>query len=436
MIERGITTEIENFFTGFHNLALLITGAPETGKTTAVREYGRRAFRCFVEIDLNDETVLGTLNGFSNTHDLLTRISSLVDIPFLEGETLIFFDSVESFPDIITAVKFLVDDGRYRYILAGTLSDIEIRAISSIPVGYLAWMNMYPLSLLEFFSASGVSDGDLAEVKYAYDNLTPVESSLHSRLLGLFRLYLRVGGMPGAVQRYIETNDLSRVRDEQMRILEKYREIFQKNERRGMNRICQIYNLIPSELERPARRFIVTSLGKGIKAGRCQPCFSWFESTGITIPVHYVEKPILPLEAEKKPGLFKLFPSDVGLLSADYDSSSSALCETAVAGELLSHGLNLFCYNSRKNGEIDFVLRINTSVLPVIVRSGKENKRHSALKNIMKNEEYDIGRGVVLTDDNMKVRGRVVFLPVYMAAFIRNDECGTLIYKVDLSGLE
>ena len=167
MIRRSITADIEKFFSSDERDSLLVSGPPLTGKTEVIREYGRRAFRCFVEISFADEEVLSTVRGFRNTKDLLTRLSAVAGGAFEKGETLIFIDNVECLPDILTAVKFLVDDGRYRYVLACSLTDTLLSSVRSIPVGYMARLDMHPLSLLEFFQTSGISDEDIASVNYS-----------------------------------------------------------------------------------------------------------------------------------------------------------------------------------------------------------------------------------------------------------------------------
>ena len=434
MIRRSITEDIEKFFSSNDRNALLVSGPPLTGKTEVIREYGRMAFRCFVEISLADEEVLSTVRGFRNTKDLLTRLSAVAGGAFEKGETLIFIDNVECLPDILTAVKFLVDDGRYRYVLACSLTDTLISSVRSIPVGYMARLDMHPLSLPEFFRASGISDEDIASLKTSCDELVPVDVRLHEKCLELFSLYLKVGGMPSAVEVWLETGNIERVREEQKRILGEYGKIIRNAERRGMDRMEDIFRLIPSELGKADKRFFISSLGRDMKSGRCGKSFGWLENSGLTIPVHHAV--INPYLRKKKHGLFKLFPCDVGLLYASGASDAyGELTENAVVEELVYHGIRPFCYTDKKNGELDFVITVDDAILPVIVSVGKDYHRHSALKKVMADGEYGLKKAVVLSGGNVKVKGNVVYLPVYMAAFIRNSEMGSFIYKVDLSGL-
>ena len=449
MIRRRITAKIEEFFTSHDREALLITGARQVGKTYSIREYGSRCFKHFVDINLyENREALKTLEGFRDTKDLLTRITALADAPLENGSTLIFIDEVQLLPDIITAVKFLVDDGRYRYILSGSLLGLELNDIRSIPVGYLSVMEMHPLSIEEFFLANGLNESLITTLKTCYDNSSPVDAYLHDKLMSLFRLYLVVGGMPRAVQVYLDTFDLNRVLEVQKDILGRYREDVAKHVGEGNLFIKDIFDIIPSELNNPNKRFILKKLNEKFRFSKFEESFIWLAKAGIALPVYNVEEPKAPLELSRLRNLFKFFSNDVGLLAAQYARGIQArilrgddcinygcIYENAVAEELFSNGLSLFYFNSKKQGEIDFLVRINDSILPIEVKSGKDYVRHNALKNVMGNEEYGLKKAVVLTSGNVKVNGNIVYLPVYMAAFIRNDEMGSFIYKVDLSGL-
>ncbi len=449
MIKRKITSKIEDFFNTYDKQALLITGARQVGKTFSIREYGGRCFKNFVEINLFEKkAAVSTLEGFRDTKDLITRLTSLIDTPLEEGNTLIFIDEIQLMPDIITAIKFLVEDGRYRYILSGSLLGVELKEIRSIPVGYLAIMEMHPLSIEEFFLANGLDASFIKTLKDAYDNCFPVDSYLHEKLMTLFRLYLVVGGMPAAVQVYLNTFDLNKVLGVQEFILSTYRRDIAEHTSKENLFIKDIFDIIPAELNNPNKRFILKNLNENTKFNRYEESFLWLAKAGIALPVFNVKEPKIPLELNKLRNLFKFFSNDVGLLASQYargiqarilrgDDSINYGCiyENAVAEELFSNGLSLFYFNSKKQGELDFVVKINDSILPIEVKSGKNYSRHNALTNVMAEEEYGLKKAVVLTNDNVKVKGDILYLPVYMVSFIKNDEMDSFIYKVDLSGL-
>ena len=349
--------------------ALLITGARQVGKTFIIREFGKRCFKNFAEINLFEKKeAVKTLEGFRDTKDLLTRLTSLLDVPLEMGNTLIFIDEVQLLPDIITAIKFLVDDGRYRYILSGSLLGVELKQIRSVPVGYLTIMTVYPLSIEEFFLANGLNESFMTVLKDAYDNLLPIEEYLHEKLMSLFRLYLIVGGMPAVVQVYLDTFDLNKVLDYQEFILGTYRKDIINHVGENNVFIKDIFDIIPSELNNPNKRFILKNLSENKKFTSYEESFLWLTKAGIALPVYNVEAPEEPLELNKLRNLFKFFSNDVGLLASQYargiqarilsaDDSVNYGCiyENAVAEELCANGLNLYYFKSKKQGEIDFV---------------------------------------------------------------------------------
>ena len=349
--------------------ALLITGARQVGKTFIIREFGKRCFKNFAEINLFEKKeAVKTLEGFRDTKDLLTRLTSLLDVPLEMGNTLIFIDEVQLLPDIITAIKFLVDDGRYRYILSGSLLGVELKQIRSVPVGYLTIMTVYPLSIEEFFLANGLNESFMTVLKDAYDNLLPIEEYLHEKLMSLFRLYLIVGGMPAVVQVYLDTFDLNKVLDYQEFILGTYRKDIINHVGENNVFIKDIFDIIPSELNNPNKRFILKNLSENKKFTSYEESFLWLTKAGIALPVYNVEAPEEPLELNKLRNIFKFFSNDVGLLASQYargiqarilsaDDSVNYGCiyENAVAEELCANGLNLYYFKSKKQGEIDFV---------------------------------------------------------------------------------
>ncbi len=165
-----------------------------------------------------------------------------------------------------------------------------------------------------------------------------------------------------------------------------------------------------SELGKADKRFFISSPGEKMKFRRCGKSFRWLEDSGLTIAVHHAE--LSPYLRERQRGLFGIYPFDVGFLSASGSSDSfGELTENAVAEELVSHGIRPFCYCDRKNGELDFVIAPDDSILPVVVRAGKNYHRHCALKKVMSNEEYGVREAVVFSDDNVKVKGNIVCLP-------------------------
>lgn len=446
MIKRKITSFIEQFFIDEPKQALLITGARQIGKSYTIREYGKNNFKHFIEINfLEKPESVDAFKSSSDAKDILLRLSALTSQEIEKGQTLFFFDEVQVVPEIVTAIKFLVEEGSCRYILSGSLLGIALRSIRSIPVGYLTIKEMYPVDLEEFFKAVGVQSKVIESLEQCFKEKKPVDAIVHKKLMQLFHLYLIVGGMPAVVQTYIDTNNIQSVLRIQKSILQLYREDISKYDYNNKLYIVDIFDLIPAELNAQNKRFILKRLNENLKFNRYEDSFIWLREAGVALPVYNVESPTIPLELAKSRNLFKLFSNDVGLLACQYAEgiqlkilnneeaiNFGAIYENAVAQELKSHGFNLYYFNSKKQGELDFVIKKDDRICPIEVKSGKSYTRHNALRNIMCSEEYDINQAYVLCNDNIKTDGAITYLPIYLMMFIQNTKLDSLIYKVDL----
>lgn len=446
MLNRHIDSVIAGHYASTKK-ALLLTGARQTGKTYAIRRYARQAGLQLVEMNfvLQPET-RDIPRGAANVQELLLRVSAFADQPLVPGKTLIFFDEIQDYPDIMTWVKALVDEGRFMYALSGSLLGLELKDIRSVPVGYMDEYQMYPLDFEEFIRNIGVTEEVLASVKEAWEQLKPVDAYIHGKLMRLFNLYLIVGGMPAAVQKYVDTNDLQHVIQEQQAILNLYKKDIAKYDPDNKLYINDIFDLIPSELNAKNKRFILKNLNEHIKFSRHENSFVWLRDADMALPTYNVEEPRVPLKLNELRNLFKLFQNDVGLLASQYAGgiqlqilqgdvciNNGAIYENAVAQELHAHGWKLYYFNSKKQGEVDFLLEQDSVILPVEVKSGKDYQRHVALKNVLSNKEYNIHQALVLCNENMAVQGDVLYAPIYMTMFIhhrKNDR--PLIYRPDL----
>ena len=450
MINRKIEKRIRNFFQKDHK-ALLITGARQVGKTYIIREIGKADFESFIEFNfLEDETARTLIENARNSTDILLRISALTNQPLIPGKTLIFFDEVQECKEIVTAIKYLVEEGSYRYILSGSLLGVDLQDIRSVPVGYMDVFEMFPLDFEEFILANGVAQRVIDNLHDAYENRTPADAFIHERMMELFRLYLIVGGMPSVVARYLATNNLQEVSQEQNAILALYRQDIAKYDPNNKLYLEDIFSLIPSELNNKNKRFILKNLNENFKFSRYQNSFLWLKNAGVALPTFCVTEPTVPLMLNKSSNLFKLFLSDVGLLAAMYmdgiqlkllnrekDINFGSVYENAAAQELKAHGYDLYYFNSKKQGELDFIIEHGGNVLPIEIKSGKDYQRHAALDNVMENRDYAIPTAFVFQNDNVRTDGRVVYLPIYMLMFLQKEQIPeSMIYKPDLSGLQ
>lgn len=447
MLHRKVNTFIRHFYSTSRN-ALLLTGARQVGKTYSIREFGK-TFKSFVEINfIENPEAVNLLKGAHSSQDLLLRLSTLTSQPLIKGETLIFFDEVQRCPDIVTAIKFLVDEGSYRYILSGSLLGVELKDLRSEPVGYMAIKDMYPMDFEEFITNLGISETVVNSLREAWLKRTPVDAFVHQKLMDFFRLYLIVGGMPAAVSKYIETNNLQEVMGIQQQIIRLYKRDIAQYDPSNKLYIEDIFNLIPPELNAKNKRFILKRLNENAKFNRMENSFLWLTNAGVALPVYNVEEPKLPLLLSRSRNLFKLFQNDVGLLASQYaegiqmriirgdkDINFGAIYENVVAQELVAHGMTTYYYNNKKQGELDFVIEINGKVLPIEVKSGKDYEFHRALSNILRQETYDLPEAVVFNNDNLHTAEKIIYAPVYMVMFLEKNNEAPSFYKIDLTGL-
>ncbi|MEF2685420.1 ATP-binding protein [Parabacteroides johnsonii] len=447
MIKRKIDNYIKHYYETTRN-ALLITGARQIGKTYSIREFGK-TFKSFIEINFIEfPEAVELFTGAKSSNDILLRLSTITSVPFVKGETLVFFDEVQQCPDIVTAIKFLVDEGSYRYILSGSLLGVELKDLRSEPVGYMGIKDMYPLDFEEFISCLGIHETVIESLHEAWRNRTPVDEFVHGKMMELFRLYLIVGGMPAAVSKYIESNNLQAVMAVQQDIIRLYKRDIAQYDPNNKLYIEEIFNLIPPELNAKNKRFILKRLNEHAKFDRIENSFLWLTNAGVALPVYNVEEPKMPLLLARSRNLFKLFQSDIGLLACQYaegiqmriikgdkDINFGSIYENAVAQELVAHDIAPYYYNNKKQGELDFVIELDGKVLPIEVKSGKDYETHRALSNIMDCDEYDLPQAVVFNNDNLRTVDKVIYAPVYMVMFLEKNNTAPTYYKVDLSGL-
>lgn len=451
MLQRKIERELELFLHDEKKKALLITGARQVGKTYSIRDFGRNHFRSFIELNLLENKAARELfEDVGNSKDLLLRLSLVADGDLIPGETLIFLDEVQECKEIVTAIKFLVEERSYRYILSGSLLGVELKDIRSVPVGYMDIVEMYPLDFEEFLLANKVAPRIFESLKKSFEEKTPVDPVIHEKLMELFRLYLIVGGMPAAVVQYLQSNNLREVIRIQQSIIALYKKDIAKYDPEDKLYIEDIFDLIPSELNAKNKRFILKSLNENFRFSKFSNSFLWLKEAGVALPTFCVDEPVSPLLLSKTKNLFKLFLSDVGLLAAMYmdgiqirilnrekDINFGSVYENAAAQELKAHGFDLYYFNSKKQGELDFLVEQQGNVLPIEIKSGKDYTKHAALSNVMANVNYAIPAAYVFHNGNVSVSGKVVYYPIYMLMFLHKEKPQEdMIYRLNLDILK
>lgn len=416
--------------------ALLVTGARQVGKTFIIRKCLKELARDYIEINLiRNPELIPAIESCTSSQDLATALSLASGKKLTPKESYIFIDEVQEAKDIITKIKFWVEEGMFYFCLSGSLLGVELRNLRSAPVGYLEEIQMFPLDFEEFLYANSVHEELYFELQSCYLKQEAVQPYIHERMLELFRRYLTVGGMPAAVNEYINSGNMNEVMKIQKNIITQYKRDFTKYESVDKKLfLSNIYDTIPAQLLKQNRRFIFSDIDKKLKYERMENSFLWLTNAGAAIPVFNAASPTAPLKQSEKSNLFKLYLSDVGLLTALYGSSAKlklltndttlnrgGIYENAVAQELHAHGFPMHYYNSRKFGELDFVLERTGTVLPIEIKSGKTYYVHSAVNNVVNSADLNIGEAYVFADCNVKKMGRITYLPIYMVAFINSE---------------
>lgn len=436
MLRRTIEPKLDAWKSAPNRTALLVTGARQIGKTTIIREFGRHHYNHVVELNFIENPELVSLfNRPRDAQNLLMRLELVAGTPLVPGKTLIFFDEVQRCKELVTAVKFLVDDGRFDYALSGSLLGVELEDIRSVPVGYLTELQMYPMDFREFCWSQHVGDDVFDMLSGCFTKHREVDDFIHQRLMELHAKYMVIGGMPAAVDSFTTNGSVADVRTIQENIKKAYRrDISQYARREDRLHVRGIYDLVPSELNNPNKRFTFAKIDKGMRFQSVAADFDWLVNADVAIAAFNVDEPCTPLEMSKERNLFKLFYNDVGLLTGSFlkktsldvldgnpDINYGSIYENAVAQELRAHGFDLYYYNSKKLGELDFLIQDrNDRVLPIEVKSGKTYKRHHAMDNVLAHPEYHLDTGYVLGPCNVSVEGSVIYLPIYMAGMFSN----------------
>lgn len=430
-IEKDIARWIES-----SDKALLLYGVRQAGKTFIIRKSLKEAGCDYVEFNLIEQPeVAEILNGAVSVDDMILKLSLYSSKKIVPGKTFFFFDEIQRCKEIVTKIKFLVEDKRFRYILSGSLLGVELVNLKSAPVGYLQTLTLYPLDFEEFLQIFNVDPRIIDQLRHAYTEEVPVDEVIHKKIMEIFRLYLIIGGMPAAVEKYRSTGSINDVIDEHKAIMEQYKLDFTQYEAENRRlALTHIYEMIPAELNEKNKRFMIADINKNLRYGRIEDSFTWLWKAGVALGVFNTTEPAVPLMLNEKSSLFKMFLSDVGLLttvygkacklkiiSNDKDLNKGAVYENAVAQELHAHGYPLYYYNSKKQGELDFLVEHAGGVLPIEVKSGKDYLRHSALDNVMAVPEYGIEKAYVFTNDNVKTDGKLVYYPIYMVMFLKED---------------
>ena len=433
MLRRKILARLIEWKNSTNKAALLIKGARQVGKTTSVRDFGRANYESFIEINFEQSPLARrAFDGNLDARTIILNLSAMGYGPFTPGKTLVFFDEIQSCSGARTAIKFLVEDGRFDYIESGSLLGLNYKEVSSYPVGFEEQLDMFPLDFEEYLWARGIAQDVIDEARDSYKSIRPVPAFIHGQLMALYREYMISGGMPGAVNAFLENDDFSHTLRAQNIILGSYRDDIAKYAGKEKDRAKAMFDTIPEQLFKKNKRFKLASLEQGANNRQYEQAAIWLSEAGIAYYCFNISALELPLSFSVKRNLYKLYMLDTGLLcamtmdgiqdavlSGDIRINEGAVAENTVAAELVKRGIPLYYYDKKTRMELDFVLKYDGRLSVIEVKSGNDYRRHAALDNAYSDNPGKFSRRVVLCKGNVEEADNgTIYLPLYMAMFM------------------
>lgn len=439
MLYRKIESVIKTHLESDTKKILVIDGARQVGKTYIIRHVGKELFKNFIEINMVEDSMGDRL--FVNTRtveDFYLQVSMLAGDRMRQKEdTLIFIDEIQAYPHLLTLLKFLSQDNKFTFIASGSLLGVTLSQTTSIPMGSIRKVRMFPLDFEEFLYANGMNEIVISAMQKKFENMVSLDEPLHNKMMDLFRKYLLVGGLPDAVNSYLAEKNIQSVREIQSEIHDYYAADASKYDEENKLKIRRIYDLIPSNMENKKKRIVAQNIEnkKGKRFCDYQDEFEYLISAGIALDVQAISNPAFPLIESAGKNLLKLYLNDVGILTgilygnnirAVLDNEVSinlgAVYESVVASELAAHGYKLFYYDNRSKGEVDYLIDDydSLSAVPIEVKSGKDYTVHSALNTFVQNEDYHIKKAYVVSNEReVQTIGKINYIPIYYIMFFK-----------------
>ncbi len=440
MLYRKIEDLIEEHLRSNSKKILLIDGARQVGKTYIIRHVGQKLYANYIEINMVADAEGDRLfAGTKTIEDFYLQLSMIAGNKMGKKEnTLVFIDEIQIYPHLLTMLKFLSQDGKFTYIASGSLLGVTLSETTSIPMGSIRKVRMFPLDFEEFLYANGMNEIIINALRSKFQKQESLDENMHNKMMDLFRKFLLVGGLPDAVNTFLETRNIQRVREIQAEIHDYYAADASKYDEERKLKIRRIYDLIPSNMENKKKRVVAQNIEnrRGKTFADYEDEFEYLISAGIALNVQAISNPKFPLTESEGKNLLKLYLNDVGILSGIlYGNNIRAILddvrsinlgsvyESVVASELIAHGHKLFYYDNRSRGEVDYLIDDyeSLSAVPIEVKSGKDYTVHSALNAFVSNEDYNIQKAFVLSNERIiSHKGKITYLPIYFVIFFQS----------------
>lgn len=439
MLKRKIFSKIKESLKTPSDRMLLLDGARQIGKSFIIRTIGQELFPNYIEINMEaDKQGERVFAKAKTTKEFYLALSAVAGEKMKDkASTLVFIDEIQAYDHLLTLVKFLMAEGKFTYIASGSQLGITLKNTQSIPGGSYERIRMYPLDFEEFLWANGVGENFIDAMREAFEKGETLDENLHNYIMNLLRKYLLVGGLPAAVNAFVETQNIMTIRQIHGDIYDMYINDAAKYESESNKKlkIQRIYNLVPSLMENKKKRIVAQGIEekKGKRMSDYEDEFEYLLASGITLECKAISQPSYPLNQNEGKNLLKLYMNDVGMLSArlyqsnikaiiDNESSVNlgSMYETFVAQELTAHSNGCYYYDNKKNGEVDFLIDDprNLTTMPIEVKSGKDYTVHSALNKFIATKDYRIKNAYVLNNEQkFLTKDKISYMPIYNIMF-------------------
>ena len=439
MLKRKAYDELLKWKKEHKNKCLMVKGARQVGKTYLVREFGKKEYESFIEINfIKQKELKDIFEGELSAENIYKRMSLLMsDIHFIPGNTLIFLDEIQNCGNARTAIKFLAEDGRYDVITSGSLlgltyaenGDEEAEIPESVPTGYEDFITLYSLDFEEFLWAEGYSADTINILREYFENKVKVPDGINEKYESLFREYIVVGGMPDVVANYVVNHDFNQVQEIQERILENYKFDISKHAKGAeKTKVRKCYDAIPVQLAKELKKFQYCTVEKGQTRKKYGDSIQWLEDSALVHVCNNIQEPFIPLMANAREDQFKLYINDTGLLCALYGTETKkaimmntikgnakgGIYENIIAESLVKRGYKLYYYKPNDDNELEFLIEKDGEVRPIEVKAG--NNATVSLNNFIRDYEPSIAYKFVL--GNIGMNDKKITLPHYMIMFL------------------
>ena len=439
-MEKILKRKIDQYLTDWKNKPdrkpLIVKGARQVGKTRSIEWFAGQNYASVIEINFIEQKKYREIfnDGFE-VDDILKNISLLnPEFKFIPSDTLFFFDELQACPNCATSLKFFKLDGRFDVICSGSLMGINYKEIESNSVGYKEDYEMHSMDFEEFLWARGYTDEFISDLYSHMLDIRPLSQLQMDTLLGLFRDYVIIGGMPEVVSTYVRNKNFSGTLDIQRQLLKDYEEDITKYaEGLDKAKVKAVYNHISTFLAKENKRFQITKIAKNARNRDYIGCIEWLSDAGAINVCYCLNQPELPLKGNYDPKMYKIYFKDTGLLIASLDEEAQedlranknlgtykgAIYENIVGDMLVKQGYQLFYYNSDKPPlEMDFFIRDADSLIPVEVKAN--DGATASLNKLLKDDKYpDVKYGIKLGYKNIGFNGKFYTFPYFLSFLLR-----------------